>query len=101
VTPRGDLAEDEKSTIGDTRRRRTGSGPRSASDRVPAEKLPPILIGASREFQFGQKVFAIGNPFGLDFTLTTGIVSAPSIAKYQRTSSLLRSSARASSASPT
>jgi S1-C subfamily serine protease len=43
---------------------------------APADKLPPILIGTSRELQVGQKVFAIGNPFGLDFTLTTGIVSA-------------------------
>jgi S1-C subfamily serine protease len=39
-------------------------------------KLQPIAIGSSRDLQVGQKVFAIGNPFGLDFTLTTGIVSA-------------------------
>jgi S1-C subfamily serine protease len=44
--------------------------------RAPGEKLVPILVGASRDLQVGQKVFAIGNPFGLDFTLTTGIVSA-------------------------
>jgi S1-C subfamily serine protease len=44
--------------------------------RAPAEKLAPMLVGTSRELQVGQKVFAIGNPFGLDFTLTTGIVSA-------------------------
>ncbi len=44
--------------------------------RAPAEKLVPILVGASKDLQVGQKVFAIGNPFGLDFTLTTGIVSA-------------------------
>jgi S1-C subfamily serine protease len=44
--------------------------------RAPAEKLSPILVGASRNLQVGQKVFAIGNPFGLDFTLTTGVVSA-------------------------
>jgi S1-C subfamily serine protease len=44
--------------------------------RAPAEKLAPILVGTSRDLQVGQKVFAIGNPFGLDFTLTTGIVSA-------------------------
>jgi S1-C subfamily serine protease len=43
---------------------------------TPAEKLPPILVGTSRDLQVGQKVFAIGNPFGLDETLTTGIVSA-------------------------
>ncbi len=43
---------------------------------LPAGKHPPIPIGSSRELVVGQKVYAIGNPFGLDFTLTTGIVSA-------------------------
>jgi len=43
---------------------------------APAHKLPPIPIGSSRDLQVGQKVYAIGNPFGLDQTLTTGIVSA-------------------------
>jgi S1-C subfamily serine protease len=36
----------------------------------------PVPIGTSRDLKVGQKVFAIGNPFGLDWTLTTGIVSA-------------------------
>jgi S1-C subfamily serine protease len=44
--------------------------------RAPAEKLVPTLVGQSKDLQVGQKTFAIGNPFGLDFTLTTGIVSA-------------------------
>ncbi len=43
---------------------------------APAAKLPPIPVGSSRDLQVGQKVYAIGNPFGLDQTLTTGIVSA-------------------------
>ncbi|MFN9507142.1 MAG: S1C family serine protease [Rubrivivax sp.] len=43
---------------------------------APTGKLPPIVIGSSRDLQVGQKVFAIGNPFGLDQTLTIGIVSA-------------------------
>jgi S1-C subfamily serine protease len=43
---------------------------------APKEKLPPITIGISHDLEVGQKVFAIGNPFGLDHTLTTGIVSA-------------------------
>jgi S1-C subfamily serine protease len=43
---------------------------------APKAKLPPIAIGSSRELLVGQRVYAIGNPFGLDQTLTTGIVSA-------------------------
>ncbi len=43
---------------------------------APAEKLNPILIGESQNLKVGQKVFAIGNPFGFDQTMTTGIVSA-------------------------
>jgi S1-C subfamily serine protease len=44
--------------------------------KVPKEKLPPIALGSSRDLIVGQRVYAIGNPFGLDQTLTTGIVSA-------------------------
>ncbi len=43
---------------------------------APANKLRPITIGESKNLLVGQKVFAIGNPFGLDQTLTTGVVSA-------------------------
>jgi len=43
---------------------------------APASKLRPIPIGESANLQVGQKVFAIGNPFGLDQSLTTGVVSA-------------------------
>lgn len=43
---------------------------------APEEKLKPILIGESHNLKVGQKVFAIGNPFGFDQTMTTGIVSA-------------------------
>ncbi|MEN6560782.1 MAG: trypsin-like peptidase domain-containing protein [Acidobacteriota bacterium] len=38
--------------------------------------LEPLAIGTSRDLQVGQKVIAIGNPFGFDHTVTTGIVSA-------------------------
>jgi S1-C subfamily serine protease len=37
---------------------------------------PPVSIGTSDDLKVGQLVFAIGNPFGLDQTLTTGIISA-------------------------
>ncbi|NLX18958.1 MAG: trypsin-like serine protease [Desulfobulbus sp.] len=43
---------------------------------APADKLQPIAVGDSTNLLVGQKVFAIGNPFGLDQTLTTGVVSA-------------------------
>ena len=43
---------------------------------APTDELKPIPLGDSETLQVGQKVFAIGNPFGLDHTLTSGIVSA-------------------------
>ncbi|HEX6984193.1 MAG TPA: trypsin-like peptidase domain-containing protein, partial [Planctomycetaceae bacterium] len=42
---------------------------------APEGDLPPILVGSSSDLLVGQKVFAIGNPFGLDQTLTTGVIS--------------------------
>ena len=45
--------------------------------RIEAEDLPsPLPLGRSGDLEVGQNVLAIGNPFGLDWTLTTGIVSA-------------------------
>lgn len=43
---------------------------------VAKERLSPILVGSSHDLKVGQKVLAIGNPFGLDHTLTGGVVSA-------------------------
>jgi 2-alkenal reductase len=37
---------------------------------------PPLPIGSSQDLQVGQHSYAIGNPFGLDQTLTTGVISA-------------------------
>jgi S1-C subfamily serine protease len=43
---------------------------------APAGRLRALAIGSSQNLKVGQKVFAIGNPFGFDQTLTTGIISA-------------------------
>ena len=37
---------------------------------------PPLAVGSSADLKVGQATFAIGNPFGLDHTLTTGVISA-------------------------
>jgi 2-alkenal reductase len=42
---------------------------------VPAEQLHPLAVGDSSQLQVGQTVIAIGNPFGLNGTMTVGIVS--------------------------
>lgn len=43
---------------------------------APLEAMPPIRIGTSARLQVGQSVLAIGNPFGLDHSLTRGVISA-------------------------
>lgn len=44
--------------------------------KVPKGRLTPIPLGTSKGLLVGQKVLAIGNPYGLDRTLTTGIISS-------------------------
>ncbi len=64
-------------------RSRRGWSARAASTDIAVLALPtaprdlqPIAVGTSGDLVVGQTVFAIGNPFGLSRTLTTGIISA-------------------------
>ena len=49
--------------------------PEAAKMKAQNKKLNPITVGSSSNLKVGQSTFAIGNPFGLDHTLTTGVIS--------------------------
>jgi serine protease Do len=69
------IAADQKEYLGKS----LGSDPRSdlAVIKIDAkEKLPEAKLGDSDDLMIGETVIAIGNPFGLTHTVTTGVVSA-------------------------
>ena len=63
----------------------TGSDERSdvAMIKIDAKNLPLVPLGDSEKLEIGEWVVAIGNPFGLDATLTTGVVSAKGRSGFQ------------------
>ena len=58
---------------------------------APAELLQPVVFGSSADLKVGQRVFAIGNPFGLERTLTTGIISSLNRSLPTRTGRTIKS----------
>ena len=77
VTPRGPLPRVRFSDGRDVDASLVGVSPAHdlAVLKVTLDRMPPPLP-LGHDLRVGQTTFAIGNPFGLDFTLTTGIVSA-------------------------
>jgi S1-C subfamily serine protease len=51
---------------------------------IPEHSIPPAVLGDSKGLVVGQKVFAIGNPFGLSGTMTRGIISSIRSVRGQR-----------------
>lgn len=58
---------------------------------APEGVLHPVVFGSSNDLRVGQRVFAIGNPFGLERTLTTGIISSLNRSLPTRTGRTIKS----------
>ena len=58
---------------------------------APPDVLVPVSFGTSNDLRVGQRVFAIGNPFGLERTLTTGIISSLNRSLPTRTGRTIKS----------
>ncbi len=57
---------------------------------APKELLTPVVLGRSDDLRVGQKIFAIGNPFGLERTMTVGIVSSLDRSLRSKTGRLMK-----------
>jgi S1-C subfamily serine protease len=57
---------------------------------APAETLFPVTFGDSSKLRVGQRVYALGNPFGLERTMTTGIISSLNRTLPSRTGRLMK-----------
>lgn len=57
---------------------------------APADALIPVALGDSSRLRVGQKIYAIGNPFGLERTMTTGIVSSLNRSLPSRTGRMMK-----------
>lgn len=44
--------------------------------KAPSENLVPVSLGESEDLRIGQRIYAIGNPFGLERTMSTGMISS-------------------------
>lgn len=85
-------ADEIEVTLADSRRTRAtviGTDPDTdlAILKVDLDKLPAMVLGNSDQLSVGDQVLAIGNPFGVGQTVTSGIVSAPAAAAWASTRS--------------
>ena len=79
---------------GEDPRPRRVDRPRGAEGQGEGERADPLALGSANGVQVGDPTIAIGNPFGLERTLTTGVVSAPAPRSRRPTASRSTASSR-------